>query len=388
MLYSTFTAFLGFEVNEGEYKVMGMSAFGKPTFTGEFREIIDIRDDGSFKLNMDYFAFPYKIQMFSKKLLNLFGEPRKPEGKVTKEHMDIAASLQAITEEAIFKALNHLYKESWTPNLCYAGGVALNSVANGKILSKTPFKRVFIQPAAGDAGTSLGAAAFIYNQFSKKNIRFETASLGPWFSEKEIKNFLEKNKINYFEFPNRRELLKKTAELVWENNVVGWFQGRMEFGPRALGNRSILANPCKAEMKDILNEKVKHREQFRPFAPVIIEEAVNEFFEADRPLPEPAYYMLMVYPIKEEKRKLIPAVTHVDGSGRLQVIKRKQNPLYYDLIKEFESLSGIPILINTSFNIRGEPIVCTPKDAFNCMMGTEIDHTVMGNFLIKRRENL
>ncbi|MEK6808603.1 MAG: carbamoyltransferase C-terminal domain-containing protein, partial [Nanoarchaeota archaeon] len=267
--------------------------------------------------------------------------------------------------------------------------VALNSVYNGKILQNTPFKRIWIQPAAGDGGTSVGVATYIYNTIlgNKREYILKSAYLGPEFSNDEIKKFLDSNKIRYTDFNNDKELIKTTADLIYKNNVVGWFQGRMELGPRALGARSILSNPCNSNMKEILNLKVKHREKFRPFAPVVCEDDALEYFDCDVPIPEPTDFMLMVYPIKKQWHEKIPSVTHVDSSGRLQTVRRFQNPLYYDLIKEFGKLSGIPILINTSFNIRGEPIVCIPYDAYKCMMGTGIDYLVMGKFLIKREDN-
>ena len=271
-------------------------------------------------------------------------------------------------------------------NLCMAGGVALNSVANGKITKNTPFKNIWIQPAASDAGTSLGAAAYAYNVIfnNKREYIMKSAYLDPSFSPDYIKNFLVKNKIVHKTFKDDAVLVKLTANLIYNNNVVGWFQGRMEWGPRALGARSILSNAANPDMKNILNTKVKHREHFRPFAPVIIEEDVHEYFEIDKD-EEP--FMLFDYPFKEDKKKLVPGVVHVDGTGRLQTISREENPLYYGVIKEFEKLSGVPILINTSFNIRGEPIVCTPEDAYKCMMGTGIDYLVLDKFLIKREDN-
>ena len=268
-----------------------------------------------------------------------------------------------------------------------AGNCALNSVANGKILSNTPFKKIWIQPNSSDGGTSIGAASFVYNTIlgNKRNYVMKDAYLGPEFNN--IKEFLDGNGIKYSTFKDEKELISKTAKLILENNVVGWFQGRMEFGPRALGSRSILANPCNPNAQELLNEKVKHREKFRPFAPVVCEDDALTYFDCDKPVPSPTDYMLMVYPVVEKWRAKIPSVTHVDGSGRLQTIRRDQNHLYYDVIKEFGKLSGIPILINTSFNIRGEPIVCTPHDAYKCMMGTGIDYVVMDNFLIKRADN-
>ena len=270
-----------------------------------------------------------------------------------------------------------------------AGGVALNSVANGKIAKNTKFKNIFIQPAAGDGGTSVGAAAYVYFTLldNKRKFIMDNAYLGPSYSIEYIKNFLHKNNISYKQFKDEDELVRETARLINENNIVGWFHGRMEFGPRALGARSILSNATNKNMVEILNLKVKHRENFRPFAPVVCVDDAKKYFEYEGEITLAADFMLMVYPIKKEYRKMIPAVTHVDGTGRLQTIRKKQNPVYYKLIKEFGKLSGIPIMINTSFNIRGEPIVCTPEDAYKCMMGTGIDYLVLENFLIRREDN-
>jgi len=315
-----------------------------------------------------------------------FGPTRSPESELTQHHKDIAASLQKITEEIIFKMLNHLHKVTKLDNLTMSGGVALNSVANGKITKNTPFKNVWIQPAASDSGNSVGAAAYAYNIIlgNQRNYVMGSAYLGPSFSSAEVRQFLDENKIKYTTFDNDDDLLKKSARLIYDNKVVGWFQGRMEWGPRALGSRSILSNASNPKMKEILNAKVKHREYFRPFAPVITQEDVHDYFEIDKD-EEP--FMLFVYPFKEDKKKLVPSVVHVDGTGRLQTISKEQNLLYYGVIKEFENLSKIPILVNTSFNVRGEPIVCTPKDAYKCTMGTGIDYLVMDKFLIKREDN-
>mgnify|MGYP001574766054 FL=1 len=395
LLYSTITAYLGMKVNNSEYKVMGLAPFGNMNqssnpYYQKLKKVVDIKDDGSYRLNMTYFKFHYSNRMPSKKLCELLDGPtKKPNSEITQRHKDIAAALQLITEEVIIKILNYIYKKTNLENLIISGGVALNSVANGKILKKTPFKSLWSQPDPGDGGTSIGVASYIHYSIlnNKRNFELKTAYLGPEFSNEEIKKFLNKNKIKYLEFASNEELTKKTAQLIFNNNVVGWFQGKMECGPRALGSRSILSNACNPKMQEILNLKVKHREKFRPFAPVVCEDNALTYFETDYPIPLLTDFMLMVYPIKEQWHEKIPAVTHVDGSGRLQTIRRNQNSLYYDLIKEFGKLSGIPILINTSFNIRGEPIVCTPYDAYKCMMGTEIDFLVMGNLLIKRTDN-
>lgn len=395
LLYSTITAYLGFSVNNSEYKVMGLSPYGcwdkeKNQFYKKLKEVIDIKEDGSYRMDMSYFVYHYKDKMPSQKMCKLLGEPISKRGsEMTQRHKDIAAALQMVYEEVFFKILNHVYKETGCENLVLAGGCSLNSVANGKILSNTLFKKVWIQPDAGDGGTSIGAASFVYQTIlgNKRTYILKDAFLGPEFTTLEIKSFLDKNKIRYSQFQNDQELVKTTAKLIKEDNVIGWFQGRMEWGPRALGSRSILSDATNPQMQDILNLKVKHREKFRPFAPVVCEDDALDYFECDKPVPEPTDYMLMVYPIVKEKRKLIPAVTHIDGSGRLQSIRREQNPLYHDLVKEFGKLSEIPILINTSFNIRGEPVVCTPYDAYKCMMGTGIDCLVMDRFLIRRAYN-
>jgi len=396
LLYSTITAYLGFSVNNSEYKVMGLSAYGdmnKETnpYYHKLKKVVDVKEDGSYRFDMSYFIYHFVDRMPSKKLCKLLEGPvRKPESEVTQRHKDISAALQLIYEEILFKILNHAYNETKCENIVLAGGCGLNSVANGKILRNTPFKKLWIQPAAGDGGTSMGAAAYIYNTVlgNKRNFQLKNAFLGHQFSSEQIKNFLDKNKIKYSILKDEDELIKKTAKLVYDNNVVGWFQGRMEWGPRALGSRSILANPCNPKAQELLNAKVKHREKFRPFAPVVCDDDALDYFDCDEPIPEPTDFMLMVYPVREEWHKKIPSVTHVDGSGRLQTIRRNQNYLYYDVIKEFGKLSGIPILINTSFNIRGEPIVCTPYDAYKCMMGTDIDCLVIDKFLIKRENNL
>jgi len=396
LLYSTITAYLGFSVNNSEYKVMGLSPYGsmdkeRNPYYNKLKKVIDIKGDGSYRFDMSYFVFHYKDRMPSKKLCRLLeGAIRAPESELTQGHKDIAAALQMIYEEALFRILNHIYNETKSENLVIAGGCGLNSVANGKILRNTKFKNLWAQPDPGDGGTSIGVASYIYNTIleNKRNFVLKDAYLGPGFSKEYIKRFLDRNKIKYSEFKDKEELIKATAKFIHENNVIGWFQGRMEWGPRALGSRSILSNACNPKMQEILNLKVKHREKFRPFAPVVCEDDALKYFDCDEPIPEPADFMLMVYPVRKEFHEKIPSVTHVDGSGRLQTIRRKQNPLYYGLIKEFGKLSGIPILINTSFNIRGEPIVRSPYDAYKCMMGTGIDYLVMDKFLIKREDNL
>lgn len=396
LLYSAFTQYLGFKVNSGEYKVMGLAPYGKPIYYDLIMEnIINLKDDGSFKLNMDYFAYTYDQQMINEKFVGLFGHPpRESESKIDNFHFDIAMSIQRVTEEVILRMSKHLFKETGLRNLCLAGGVALNSVANGKILKETLFENIFIQPAAGDSGGALGVATFIwYSVLGNKREILQKANseiiglkkdfmqnsyLGPEYSNDEIEKFLIKNEIQYHRLENET-LIKKTVELLVDKKVVGWFQGRMEWGPRALGNRSILADPRDEKMKDIVNLKIKFRESFRPFAPTVLLDKVSEYFELNRQSP----YMLLVDQVKENKR-IIPAVTHLDGSARIQTIAREDNSLYYDLINEFYKLTGVPVIINTSFNVRGEPIVCSPEDAYRCFMRTNMDNLVMGNFLINK----
>jgi len=396
LLYSAITAYLGFSVNNSEYKVMGLAASGSMDrsanpYYSKFKEIIDVKDDGSFRLNMEYFTYHYADHMLSRKLCEFLGGPvRMPEQEISDRHKDIAAALQLIFEDVQIKILQHVYRATGCENLVIAGGCGLNSSFNGKIIRNTSFKRVWTQPDPGDGGTSIGAASYIYHTLlgNKRNFILETAYLGPEYSDQEIKIFLSENKIKYSQFQDEAALIKEAAKLICGNKVVGWFQGRMEWGPRALGARSILANPGNPEAKEILNAKVKHREKFRPFAPAVCLEDVEKYFACDSPLPAATDFMLMVYPIKPEWREKIPSVTHVDGSGRLQTVKRGQNFRYHDVIKAVGAGSGIPIIINTSFNIRGEPIVCSPYDAYKCMMGTGIDCLIMGSFLIKREDNL
>lgn len=398
LLYSAFTQYLGFKMNSGEYKVMGLAPYGKPVYYDLIMEnMINLKNDGSFKLNMDYFAYTYDQQMINDKFVELFGyPPRELESKIEQHHRDIAMSIQRVTEEVMLRMVNHLYDEMEQKNLCMAGGVALNSVANGRIIRETSFENVFIQPAAGDAGGAVGVASYTWFNIldNKRDVSqksnpstigpekdlMQNSYLGPEYTNEEIKSFLDKKEVVYVEF-EREELLKRTAEIIADKRVVGWFQDRMEWGPRALGNRSILADPRDKEMQDIVNLKIKFRESFRPFAPTVLLDKASEYFELDCQSP----YMLLVTQVRENKR-LIPAVTHVDGSARVQTIAREDNPLYYDLIEEFYKLTGIPIIINTSFNVRGEPIVCTPKDAYACFMRTKMDILVMGNFMMRKEE--
>lgn len=395
LLYSTITAYLGFSVNNSEYKVMGLAAYGNMErktnpYYEKLRHVIDIKEDGSFHLDMSYFIYHYKSRMPSDKLCCLLdGKTRKPESELTKRHKDIASALQLVYEDAFLKILKHIYSETKCKNIVLAGGCSLNSVANSKILVNTGFENTWIQPNPSDGGTSIGVASYIYHTLLKNERKYvlKDAYLGSDYGTEEIRNLLAQENIKYHTFRDEKELIGTTARLIQDNKVVGWFQGKMEWGPRALGSRSILSNPCNPLANELLNEKVKHREKFRPFAPVVCEDDCLEYFDCGNPIPGPTDFMLMVYPIKKKWHKVIPSVTHVDGSGRLQVIKKRQNPLYYDLIKEFGKLSGTPILINTSFNIRGEPIVESPRDAYKCMMGTGIDYLVIDKFLIKREDN-
>ena len=387
LFYSAFTYFLGFKVNEGEYKLMGLSSYGKPKYYDLImNNLIDVKDDGSIHLNMEYFAFTYDKVMTSKKFSQLFGmSPKTRDEETLQIHFDIGASAQKVLEEVILKMVNHIHTKTKTKNLCIGGGVALNGVANYKILSEGPFENIHIPPSPGDAGSAVGAAQYLYYVYHKNskdisdntNLIQENVYVGPSYTDKEIKSFLDFTNISY-EYFNESALLQKTAQLIADGNVVGWYQGKMEWGPRALGNRSILADPRRADMKDILNAKIKHRESFRPFAPSIMEEFASEYFEINVPSP----YMLMVAPVK--KPKAIPAVTHVDGTGRLQTVSKIANPLYYNLINEFYKITGIPVIINTSMNVMGEPIVNTPEQAHQMIVKTDMDYIVMGNYLVKK----
>jgi carbamoyltransferase len=389
LLYSAMTTYLGFSANDAEYKVMGLAAYGNPDkYFDKFEELITQFPDGSFQLNQAYFAYQWSNKkMFSDKLVKLFGyPPRKPESTAFKYHKDIAAALQKKLEQVVIEMLNYAYKKYKTPNLCMAGGVALNSVLNGKILSNTPFKNLYIPPDPSDAGGSMGAALYVAAQKDKHPIKWEEFKpyLGPSYSWYEIEKALKKNKIKYSFFKDKKELVEDVAKKLKKQKIIGWFQGKMEWGPRALGNRSILASAATTKMRDIINAKVKYRELFRPFAPVILEKYTEKYFESDQNLPISARYMLMVYPFKEIGVKQVPAVVHVDGSGRLQTLAKKDNKLYYELIEEYEKITKVPIIINTSFNVRGEPIVCSPEDAINCFLKTDIDYLVIDQFLCRK----
>ncbi|HEX68516.1 MAG TPA: hypothetical protein ENG13_05600 [bacterium] len=388
LLYSTFTAFLGFQVNEGEYKVMGMAPYGKPRYREKMDKLVKVYPDASFELNLDYFAYPYSLTYpYSRKFIDLFGEPRKKEEShiLDPHYADIAATIQKFTEELMLKLAHRLYEETKLPNLCLAGGVALNCVANGRIIRETPFKNIFIQPSAGDGGGAMGACLYVYHALLGNERKFvlENVYLGEEYGEEEIKKDLEEEGIAYHYFEKKEELLEKVVDDLCEGKVVGWFQGRFEFGPRALGNRSILADPRKKEMKEIVNRKVKFREPFRPFAPSVIQERVKDFFEVEELYP-PLKFMLLTFPVKEKERENIPAITHVDGSARLQVVSEKDNPIYWRLLKKFEERTGYPLLLNTSFNLKGEPIVNTPKEAISTFSRSGLDVLVMGKFYVSK----
>jgi carbamoyltransferase len=387
LFYSAFTYYLGFQVNEGEYKLMGLSSYGKPQYYDLImNELIDVKNDGSIHLNMKYFAFTYDKVMINSNFEELFGVPtRKEDSKIEQIHYNIGASAQLALEEILLKMVNHIHKKTQQRNLCFAGGVALNGVANYRILKEGPFEQIHIPPSPGDAGSAVGCALYAQHSYLKKDRIIQedyerianNIYVGPHYSDDEIEKFLHSYNIPYKKL-GKVELLKTTSKLISEQMVVGWFQGRMEWGPRALGNRSILADPRHPQMKDILNEKIKHRERFRPFAPSILEEHVSEYFDLNVSSP----YMLLVCKVK--KPEIIPAVTHVDGTGRIQSVSKKINPLYYDLIKTFFDLTGVPVLVNTSMNVKGEPIVNTPEQAFTMLLKTDMDYLIMGSYLTSR----
>lgn len=391
LVYSALTHYLGFKVNSAEYKVMGLAPYGNPNiYEKQFKELIQIKDDGSFRLNMKYFSYEYDEAMTNNRFNELFAcPPRKRESALEQRHKDIAASLQKTTEEITLKTARHAQKIHPSENLCLAGGVALNCVANGKILESGLFKNIYIQPAAGDAGGAVGAACFLYyavlkNQ--KSESAMETAYLGPQWNNDEIKKFLEETNEGMehplaYVFMTDDKLTRHAAQMIADNQVIGWFRGRMEFGPRALGNRSILADARNKENWQRVNLKIKYRESFRPFAPTVLEEKADEYFNLKG---HSSPYMLLTAQVK---KNTIPAVTHVDNSARIQTVNREQNPRYYDLINEFYALTDCPVIINTSFNVRGEPIVCSPKDALHCFVNTEMDCLILGNYVIAKKEN-
>lgn len=388
LFYSTITSYLGFKVNNDEYKVMGLAAYGNPErFMAQMDKLLTLFPDGSYALNMKYFDYTWSDKMPSRAMEKLFGySVRKPESQIYKYHKDIAASLQKKLEEAVFNLLREAHKQYNTENLCLAGGVAFNSVMNGKVIKHTKFRNIFIPPDPGDGGGAMGAALYLHFLHSNKDSNKDPSPyLGPGYAWYEIEPVLRKHKLNYTQYSDTNRLLDKVSDFLIKQKVIGWFQGRMEWGPRALGARSILASAAKKEMRNIINAKVKKRETFRPFAPVILEEYVDKYFKIVKQPRRLGKYMLIVLPFKTRGKKEAPACAHIDGSGRLQVIERCDNPLYYDLIKRYMEKTGTPIIVNTSFNVRGEPIVCTPDEAVRCFLGTGIDVLVIGDFLATKR---
>jgi carbamoyltransferase len=408
LLYSAFTYYTGFKVNSGEYKVMGLAPYGQPKYVDLIlNELMDLRADGSFTLNQTYFNYLAGLTMTSRAFDELFGgPPRVPESKLTQKEMDLARSVQVVCEEVMLRMARTAHRETGSKNLCLAGGVALNCVGNGRLLREGPFENLWIQPAAGDAGGALGVAQLIWHRHEKKprNVTpgrdaMRGSYLGPEFSPEDIEAFLKTQNAQYVRL-EKRDLVKRVAGLLADERIVGWFNGRMEFGPRALGSRSIIGDPRSARMQAQMNLKIKFRESFRPFAPSVLRERVADYFELDRESP----YMLLVAPVKKERqipmsdaqnslwgidqlnvvRSDIPAITHIDYSARVQTVSHDTNPDYYDLIKAFDDITGCPVLVNTSFNVRGEPIVCSPEDAYRCFMRTHIDNLVLGPFLLTK----
>jgi carbamoyltransferase len=413
LLYSAFTAFLGFEVNEGEYKVMGMAPYGVPRYVDKVWKLIQQNQDGSFALDMDYFCFHHSThQTYSRKFEALFGTPRPPKNlfftestgfpkyfgtapgnyaelsRQNQHYADIAASIQKVTEEMLLNMAKHLRKTTGMTRLCMAGGVALNSVANTRILNESGFDELYIQPAAGDGGGALGAALWAYNTLLGKprNFTMQHAYWGRENSDAETSDFLTQNNIPHERFENEDRLLDRVVERLTGAQVVGWSQGRFEWGPRALGNRSIIADPRNPEMKEIVNSKIKFREPYRPFAPSVLAESAEKYFELPNATSHcPARYMQYVVPVKEKEKATLPAITHVDGTGRLQTVFRAESPRYYKLIERFGQATGVPVILNTSFNLKGEPIVNTPANAFNTFSKSEMDALVLGNFIIDKQ---
>ena len=415
LLYSAFTYYCGFKVNSGEYKLMGLAPYGRPVYREAIeRRLVDLKPDGSLRLNMKYFNYCQGLTMTNGRFHQLFGgPPREAEAELTERHMDLAASIQSVTEEAVLRMARTAHEQTGSKNLVMAGGVALNCVANGRLLGEGPFDSIWIQPAAGDAGGALGAALFVWHQLLERP-RQPTAGdaqqaslLGPSFGAEEIERLLSWQKVAFERFGDEGELVERVAELLAAGKVVGWFQGRMEFGPRALGARSILADPRAADMQAKLNLKIKFRESFRPFAPCVLKEAAQEWFDLPKGAESP--YMLLVAPVAEPRRRevpaeelqvmrgdpdlrrrvnvvrsQIPAVTHVDYSARVQTVDRDRNPRLHRLLEAFQRQTGCPVLVNTSFNVRGEPIVCTPQEAYRCFLATEMDVLVLGDFVVDK----
>lgn len=411
LLYSAFTAYLGFRVNNGEYKVMGMAPYGEPNYIDDVCKVVNVDDDGGLTLNMDYFSFHHSTQhTFNQKFVELFGPPRMPESEFftvdthpqkdhpqwsdvaaaqNKKYADIAASIQRVTEEIMLKMVNAAHRQTGSKNLVMAGGVALNSVANGRIMRETPFERVFIQPAAGDSGGAIGAALYAYHVVfgQPRQFTLEHAYWGAEYPENEMLAAIKESGFEYEEFDDGDKQIDQAVDALLKSKVIGWYQGRFEWGPRALGHRSILADPRREEMKEIVNTKIKFREPFRPFAPVVIEERAHEYFSTPNLDKQyPPRYMLMVSDIPEDKWDQIQAVCH-NGTGRLQSVRQDWNSAYYKIIKRFGEATGVPVLLNTSYNLRGEPIVNTPQEAINTFTASDIDQLVMGPFLVKKPED-
>lgn len=410
LLYSAFTYFTGFRVNSGEYKLMGLAPYGEPVYTQQIKDhLLDLKDDGSFRLNLDYFGYIDGLTMTNDRFADLFGGPaRKGESEISKREMDLARSIQEVTEEIVLRMARHAYRDTGCEYACLAGGVALNCVANGRLLREGPFKDLWIQPASGDAGGALGAALAVWHmcqdqprQVVPGQDTMQGAYLGPSFDDEEIGAYLTAHGYTFEHWPDPAQRAQHIAQLMADENVIGCFQGRMEFGPRALGNRSIIGDARSPKMQSIMNLKIKYRESFRPFAPSCLEERVSDFFDMDRPSP----YMLLVAQVKDERcldkeeasslpmrdrinqiRSDVPAITHVDYSARIQTVNRVTNALYYDIIKAFEDITGYGIIINTSFNVRGEPIVCTPEDAYRCFMRTEMDYLILDSYILAKNE--
>ena len=382
LLYSAVTSYLGFEALSGEGKVMGLAGYGKPSYLDKFKEIVEVKSDGSFRMDQGFFGLNKGSRMYSGKFIKNFGKERKPDGKMEERHIDIAASLQKFLEDTLITIARNVYKETKMDKLCLAGGLFLNCVANNRILEETEFKELFIQPAAGDAGGALGAACYAhYSLLNNKprNYIMTDAYLGPEFNADQARRALVNHKLNFKEF-DESALFAHVASILSQDKIVGWVQGRMEFGPRALGNRSILASPRNPDMKELLNSKVKKRESFRPYAPAVLEERANDFFEFKNLSP----FMLLSPKVREDKKSAIPAVTHIDGSARMQTVNKNSNPRLWQLIKEFEGITGIPVIINTSFNLKGEPIVCLPEEAIDVFLRSQMDCLVLGNYVIEK----
>lgn len=410
LLYSAFTYYTGFRVNSGEYKVMGLAPYGKPRYKDLIlSELVDLKEDGSFKLNMKYFDYGSGLRMINRRFEKLMGGPaRKSESKLSERDMDLARSIQDVTEEIMLHMARHVRRVTGQKNLCLSGGVALNCVGNGKILKEGIFENLWIQPAAGDAGSAVGAAYYVWHQYLENPRRADgvhdamhASLLGPKFGDEEIQSFLDSKAVPYTRL-EENEVSEKIADLIASEKVIGWFQGRMEFGPRALGGRSIIGDARSAKMQEVMNLKIKFRESFRPFAPSVMEEKVSDYFEMTAKSP----YMLLVAPVRQEIRRTlndeekklsgiqllnvarseIPAVTHVDYSARVQTVGRESHGAYYEMIAKFQQKHGCPVIINTSFNVRGEPIVCTPEDAYRCFMRTNMDYLILGQYLLEKKE--